>query len=76
MSLNVGTDSYMAPELLRRQQYDGRATDVFALGVILFILVVGNAPFRMAQESDPYFKLLKLGHHDEFFAKTGAKTTS
>ena len=58
LSSNVGTDSYMAPELLRRQRYDGKATDVFALGVILFILVVGNTPFRKAVDSDPYFKLL------------------
>ena len=40
-----GTMTYMAPEIKLGLKYDGKAADVFSLGVILFIIVVGIFPF-------------------------------
>jgi serine/threonine protein kinase len=37
----LGTKNYMAPELLARQAYQGHVVDLFALGIILFILYTG-----------------------------------
>ena len=34
-----GTKVYSAPEILQDKEYDGRKVDIFALGVILFIMV-------------------------------------
>ncbi|HYR91899.1 MAG TPA: protein kinase [Terriglobia bacterium] len=45
----MGTVGYMAPEQIRGQETDGRA-DVFALGVILYEMLGGRAPF--SGESD------------------------
>lgn len=52
----LGTEKYMAPELLYHKAYDGRKVDVFAAGVILFVLYSGHPPFNQATEHDPYYK--------------------
>lgn len=44
----VGTTSYMAPEILNKQPYQGHVVDLFALGVILFILYAQHPPFTSA----------------------------
>lgn len=46
--LNVccGTPSYMAPELVARKSYFGHLVDVWALGVLLFVLLCGHFPFK------------------------------
>lgn len=53
---------YTAPELLRRDpSFDAFAIDVWSAGVILFILLVGRAPFRVARETDLRYNLIKNG---------------
>jgi 5'-AMP-activated protein kinase, catalytic alpha subunit len=41
----VGTLSYVAPEILAGKKYSGAAADVWSLGVLLFVLVAGKLPF-------------------------------
>lgn len=57
----------MAPEIKRKQIYDGKSTDIFAVGVLLFILVQGVFPFIEAKETDSYFGLLANRNFDKYW---------
>ena len=42
---HVGTERYMAPEIIEGKPYKANTTDIFAIGVILFVMVTGVMPF-------------------------------
>lgn len=52
-----GTPSYMAPEIIRGEGYSGFATDVWALGVVIFALLSGVLPFSARTEMQLYAKI-------------------
>ncbi len=45
LTTRCGSEDYAAPELLMGQSYDGRQTDAWALGVMLYALMEGRLPF-------------------------------
>lgn len=63
----------MAPEIHACREdsgldYDGKAADVFALGVVLFALVLGRLPFEFGLKTDRLYGLLAEGKSKEFWA--------
>lgn len=65
----VGTRSYQAPEIINNNgiAYDGGKADVWSAGVILFILLLGNPPFVVADRSDWWFNAVRLSRHCDFW---------
>lgn len=45
LETRCGSEEYAAPELIMGKRYDGRQTDAWALGVVLYALLVGFLPF-------------------------------
>ncbi|CAO1631150.1 unnamed protein product [Parajaminaea phylloscopi] len=45
LETRCGSEEYASPELIIGKKYDGRKTDVWAMGVVLYALVCGNLPF-------------------------------
>jgi len=51
-STGLGTFGYVAPEIIERKaRYDGMKVDMWSMGVICFILLVGEAPFVLGGAS-------------------------
>jgi len=57
----------MAPELHNHQDYTGVSVDLFALGIILFILHTGHPPFSKAKLNDPHYKWFVDNRADKFW---------
>ena len=59
----LGTPSYLAPERLREKEVaiDGRA-DIFSLGVLLFTMLTGEAPFVGEDVYEVIDKIAKASH--------------
>jgi MAP/microtubule affinity-regulating kinase len=45
-----GTPSYMAPEITRKSDYEGAPVDMWAIGVLLYVMLTGAFPFRGTSE--------------------------
>ena len=48
LETKLGTHNYMAPEIHEEKPYQGAQVDLFALGIILFIMVAQSPPFNAA----------------------------
>uniref|UniRef100_A0AAR2JKT5 Protein kinase domain-containing protein n=1 Tax=Pygocentrus nattereri TaxID=42514 RepID=A0AAR2JKT5_PYGNA len=58
LSTACGTPAYVAPELLQQKTY-GKEVDLWALGVISFILLCGYPPFYDENDSQLYKQIVK-----------------
>jgi eukaryotic-like serine/threonine-protein kinase len=43
----VGTEDYIAPEVLN-EELSGPASDLWSLGVIIYLMIFGESPFKQA----------------------------
>eukprot|EP01039_Chlorochromonas_danica_P001015 gene1015-1101_t len=54
-----GTPSYMAPEIVRRLEYEGKPVDIWSLGILLYALLCGCFPFRAKAYPDLYRRIAR-----------------
>lgn len=57
MKIFCGTPSYMAPEIVQKLEYRGEAADIWALGVLLFVMITGYFPYRGSTDEQLYRKI-------------------
>jgi len=67
LKTHLGTVAYMSPELLEKNEYQGNQADLFALGIILFILFTGHPPFEQANSTNAHYKYLMNNREDLFW---------
>jgi MAP/microtubule affinity-regulating kinase len=59
LRLFCGTPSYMSPEIVQKKEYRGGPADVWAVGVVLYVLATGSFPFKSPIERELYRKITK-----------------
>jgi serine/threonine protein kinase len=67
-----GTLGYMPPEQHAKKAYSGKAADLFALAVVIFMMVTQCQPFDEARVTDKYYRLIagnKPSHYWKIFDK-------
>lgn len=69
-----GTPNYVAPEVLLDKGYDGRISDIWSMGVILFVLLAGYLPFDEPNMSDLFHKIQKADYKFPNWFSSGAKS--
>lgn len=67
----MGTTNYLAPEVINRQGFK-RRSDIWAIGVIAFVLLYGYKPFEGDDETTTHHRISKadyryLIHEQNFF---------
>ena len=63
----AGTLQYMAPEIHIWEKYNGTWVDIFAVGVIMFILVAQHPPFVKPDPKDKHYNTICANRDDLFW---------
>ena len=66
----------MAPEIKEGLTYNGKECDVFSIGVILYIIVLGIFPFNEAKKDEYFYQLLDSKKYHTYWKKVGGEDLS
>lgn len=61
MEMVCGDSTFCAPEVLLSHQY-GTSVDMWALGVLLFLMICGTEPFQRAEEGETFRSILQASY--------------
>ena len=54
-----GTPSYMAPEVVSRKEYLGPPSDMWSMGVLLYMMTTGNFPFKGLTDRELFRNIMR-----------------
>ena len=54
-----GTPTYMAPEIVSKRDHVPVYTDMWSMGILLYVMLQGNYPFRAKNENELFEKIRK-----------------
>jgi len=56
----------MAPEIVQKKEYRGEAADIWALGVMMFVMLLGYFPFKGNSDEELYRRINRADYpsHD------------
>ena len=65
-----GSDQYSPPEIRKANiaGYDGIKSDIFSLGVLLFVITLGRFPFSLSSYIDKKYRLIMNKKYDLYWA--------
>ncbi|CAG8610695.1 9216_t:CDS:2, partial [Funneliformis mosseae] len=65
-----GSEPYISPEQFETKEYDARLVDVWACGIVYYVMIYQGIPFRMATPTDPnyanYLEKRNSGQYEPF----------
>ncbi len=62
-----GSEKYKSPEIILKKNFDGFKADIFSLGIILFVLLTGNFPFKSARKFDICYMNIIRNKNENFW---------
>ena len=63
LNVRVGKMGYMAPEVYDKKLFDPRKADLWSLGVMLYIMILGTPPYtKPNKRDDQIFRYIMKGH--------------
>ena len=65
----AGTKTFRSPQILYQEEHLPIHDDIFALGVILFMMHIGQAPFIEAKKDDAYYKYICRREYSKYWKK-------
>lgn len=68
-----GTPSYMSPEVVLKQEYEGLPSDIWSCGVLLYTMLCGTFPFKGSGDRDLYKRITKGTYYVPDFVSEDAK---
>ena len=62
-----GYRSYKSPEMWEKDEFDGKKSDIFSLGAVLFNLVTGVCGFATSKQNDKYYKHIRNKNYEKYW---------
>jgi serine/threonine protein kinase len=71
----VGSDPYLAPEVITQESYDPRKTDVWSVAIIFMCMILRRFPWKIPDaKADPSFRAF-VNSHPELSQKPASRVT-